>query len=174
MQFSELGAYSGKSLPRESRNVAKGAAVTASSSYTGPGWTVAALTDGNPSALPGLQGWSSDNTLTANHQEWAKVDLGAALPVGWINLYPRNDAAADTGSGFPVDFAVEVSQDGTTWTKVAQRTGYPKPGNAVQQFPFPTQNTRYIRVTGTNLSKDSSGHYRMQFAELEAYDPSTS
>ncbi|WP_371635026.1 discoidin domain-containing protein [Streptomyces zaomyceticus] len=174
MQFSELGAYSGKSLPRASRNVAKGSAVTASSSYTGPGWTVAALTDGNPSALPGLQGWSSDNTLTANHQEWAKVDLGAALPVGWINLYPRNDAAADTGSGFPVDFAVEVSQDGTTWTKVAQRTGYPKPGNAVQQFPFPTQNTRYIRVTGTNLSKDSSGHYRMQFAELEAYDPSTS
>ncbi|MEV7415410.1 discoidin domain-containing protein [Streptomyces sp. NPDC089919] len=171
MQFSGLEAYSGKSLPRLSRNVARGAAVTVSSSYQGPGWTAAALTDGNPSALPGLQGWSSDATPAVDHQEWVKVDLGASLPVGWINLYPRNDGAANTGTGFPADLVVEVSQDGTSWTKVAQRTGYPKPGNAVQQFPFPTQNARYIRVTGNKLGTDSNGHYRMQLVELEAYDP---
>ncbi|MEU5216859.1 discoidin domain-containing protein [Streptomyces sp. NPDC020807] len=174
MQLSALEVYSGKSLPRESRNLAKGGAVTATSSYEASGWKASALTDGNPSALPGIQGWSSDGTLTANHEERVSVDLGTVQKVGWVNLYPRNDGSANTGVGFPADFVVEVSTDGTAWTTVVRRDGYPRPGNEVQQFPFPEQNARYVRVRGTDLPKDANGQYRMQFAEMEVYDPTVS
>jgi hypothetical protein len=104
-----------------------------------------------------------------NHTEWVQLDLGSARSLDRVDLYPRGDGA-NAGEGFPVDFTIQASADGTTWTTVSTQTGYPKPaGGAVQTFPFATTTARYIKVTGTNLSTDPLGHYHMQFAEIEGH-----
>ncbi|RSN11601.1 hypothetical protein DMB42_13560 [Nonomuraea sp. WAC 01424] len=144
-------------------NPAEGRTVTASSSYDGDGWSAPAAVDG---ARTGV-GWSSSAAnMGANHTEWVQVDLGSARPLSRVDLYPRSDGA-NTGLGFPVDFTVQVSADGSSWTTVATRTGFPRPGAGAQTFPFPAADVRYIKVTGTNLGTDQLGHYHMQLAEIE-------
>ncbi|MFF5207690.1 discoidin domain-containing protein [Streptosporangium sp. NPDC000396] len=147
-------------------NRAEGGTVTASSSYQGDGWGTAALIDGRRASAPGAMGWSSIDNMTANHTEWIRADLGAAHSISRVDLYPRNDGG-NTGLGFPVDFTIQVSADGSSWTTVASRTGYPRPNAEVQTFPFTPVKARYVKVTGTKLSTDNLGHYHMQFAEIE-------
>ncbi len=141
-------------------NPAAGSTVTATSSYEADGWSRPALTDGNRGSSTQSNGWSSDANTSVNHTETVTVDLGKAVPAGRVDLYPRTDAA----TGFPVDYTVEVSADGSAWTKVADRTGA---AQAPQSADFAAQQVRYVRVTGTNLRKDPFGAYRMQLAELE-------
>ncbi|MFL6072997.1 MAG: discoidin domain-containing protein [Mycobacteriales bacterium] len=147
-------------------NPVEGATVTASSSYEADGWAANAAVDGQRTSGGGSMGWSSAGDMTTNHTEWVQLDLGAARPIGRVDLYPRDDGG-NIGAGFPVDFSIETSADGSTWQAVATRTGYPRPGDAVRTFPFPATVARYVRVTGTNLSTDQFGHYHMQFAEIE-------
>ncbi|MFC9329761.1 discoidin domain-containing protein [Kitasatospora sp. NPDC057015] len=145
----------------------EGAAVTASSSYEGDGWSTGAVTDGRRGLPTGTNGWSSGGDLTHDHTEWVSTDLGAAERLGRIDLYARADGA-NTGLGFPVDFTVQVSTDNVNWTTVASRTGYPRPDAAGQSFAFTPTDVRYIRVTGTKLRTDPHGNYHMQLAEIEA------
>ncbi|MEY9864491.1 hypothetical protein ABH935_010150 [Catenulispora sp. GAS73] len=148
-------------------NPAEGGAVTASSSYEAGGWTARAVVDGRRTSVAAALGWSSASNFTTNHTEWVQTDLGSVRPLSRIDLYPRDDAG-NVGSGFPIDFTIQVSSDGTTWTTVSTQTGYPRPGDSAQTFPFTTIDARYVRVTGTNLSTDSLGEYHMQFGEIEA------
>ncbi|YCK37892.1 discoidin domain-containing protein [Actinomadura sp. ATCC 39365] len=142
---------------------AEGRTVTASSSYEGDGWTTAAAVDGTRTGV----GWSSSAAnMGTNHTEWLQLDLGGVRPLSRVDLYPRSDGA-NTGLGFPVDFTVQVSADGSSWTTVATRTGFPRPGAGAQSFPFATADVRHVRVTGTNLGTDQLGHYHMQLAEIE-------
>ncbi|MFI6326305.1 discoidin domain-containing protein [Nonomuraea sp. NPDC050556] len=144
-------------------NPAEGRAVTTSSSYEGDGWSAAGAVDGVRTGV----GWSSSTAgMGANHTESIQVDLGSARPVGRVDLYPRSDGA-NTGLGFPIDFTVQVSADGSAWTTVATKTSFPRPSGA-ETFPFATTNARYVKVTGTNLRPDPFGHYHLQFAEIEA------
>lgn len=144
-------------------NPAEGRTVTTSSSYEGDGWTAAGVVDGVRTGI----GWSSSTAgMGANHTESVQVDLGSARPVGRVDLYPRADGA-NTGLGFPIDFTVQVSADGSSWTTVATKTGFARPTGA-ETFPFATANVRYVKVTGTNLRPDAFGHYHLQFAEIEA------
>ncbi|MEV6013252.1 discoidin domain-containing protein [Streptomyces sp. NPDC051976] len=147
-------------------NAAEGATITASSSYDADGWGKDALADGRRGSVPGALGWSSGSSLATDHTEWVQADLGSVKPLSRVDLYPRDDSG-NAGNGFPTDFTIQVSADGTTWTTVADRTGYPKPSGA-QTFPFATTSARYVRVTGTRLRTDSFGNYHMQLAELEA------
>ncbi len=153
-------------------NRAKNVPVTASSSVEGSGWGRARLVDGTTGSTATSRGWSSTNSLTTNHAEWVQADLGATNFLDRIDLFPRGDAGS-VGAYFPVDFSIALSNDGTTWTDVVTRTGYPLPTAAAQTFRFGAQTARYIRVTGTNLrpNPDESNWYRMQLAELvAAYD----
>ncbi|WP_433236196.1 discoidin domain-containing protein [Streptosporangium sp. CA-135522] len=144
-------------------NPAEGRVVTASSSYDGDGWGTRAAVDGVRTGV----GWSSSTAnMNGDHTEWVQVDLGAVRQLGRIDLHPRGDGA-NTGLGFPVDFTVQVSANGSTWTTVATRTGQSRPGAGAQSFPFETTGVRYVKVTGTHLSTDSFGHYHMQLAEIE-------
>lgn len=149
-------------------NVADGTTVSASSSYSGDGWHARALVDGQPTSSPASMGYSSLDNMTVNHTESATVDLGTQRSLNRIDLWPRSDGA-NTGTGFPIDFTIQTSPDGTTWTTAATRTAYPRPGAQAQTFPFSTRTARFIRVTGTNLRPDQFGHFHLQFAELEAY-----
>jgi hypothetical protein len=100
-----------------------------------------------------------------NHEEWVKVDLGSAQTLDRVDLYPRDDAG-NVGSGFPVDFTIQTSVDGSTWSTARTVTGYARPGDSVQTFSITPTSARYVKVDATNLSTDSSGHYFLQFAEL--------
>lgn len=146
---------------------AENAAVTASSSYESDGWGIRSAIDGRRSSAADAMGWSSFGTYTVNHTEWVQLDLSTARPLDRVDLYPRDDGA-NVGLGFPIDFSIQVSADGTAWTTVGAQTGYPRPGAGGQAFPFAATTARYVKVTGTNLRTDPLGHYHMQFAEIEA------
>ncbi|MEU0568600.1 discoidin domain-containing protein [Nonomuraea sp. NPDC005983] len=147
-------------------NAAELGTVTASSSYQADGWSRAAANDGLRTSRSNALGWSSIDNPTTNHTEWVQVDLGSTRSIGRVDLYPRNDGA-NTGLGFPIDFTVQVSANGTNWTTVASPTGYARPSADPQTFPFAPVNARYVKVTGTNLRSDDRGDYHMQFAEIE-------
>jgi F5/8 type C domain len=89
---------------------------------------------------------SRDANTASNHTEWVQVDLGTAQPFSVVDLYPRSDGA-NAGYGFPIDFTIAVSNNGSTWTNVVTKTGYPLP-SGVQSFAFTSQTARYVRLTG--------------------------
>ncbi|MFD0480631.1 discoidin domain-containing protein [Nonomuraea thailandensis] len=69
--------------------------------------------------------------------------------------------------GFPVDFAVQVSADNTTWTTVATKTGQARPRISGETLSFTPVTARYVRIGTTKLSADPVGDLRLQLAELE-------
>jgi glucose/arabinose dehydrogenase len=142
-------------------NMALNRTVTASSSVESGVWSRALAVDGLAST-----GWSSNNSLTVNHTEWVQVDLGATYRVARVNLLPRGG-----GTYFPIDFTIQRSEDGVNWVTVVTRTAFPQPSSSVQSFNFPVSPARYIRITGTNLRRNSAefNYYRMQFMEIDVY-----
>ena len=144
---------------------------TASSSLTTGGWGIADVNDGQDSSVSGDLGWSSNNSLTTNHEEWLQMDLGLMQPISQVVLYPRNDSG-NVGYGFPINFTIQVSLDGVNWTTVTTETNYAQPtSGAPQVFTFPTTSARYVKVDGTSLrsNPNDSGYYRMQFAEMQVF-----
>ncbi|MGZ0149131.1 discoidin domain-containing protein [Kribbella sp. WER1] len=142
-------------------NPAEGSAVQVSSTYDRDGWSAAAAVDGRRTSDASSMGWTSDVGPSAVF----KLDLGAVRSIGRVDLYPRTDGG-NLGAGFPVDYTVEVSADGATWTTVADRKDQARP-SGVQTVPFAARDVRYVRVTGSRLSPDPLGATRMQFAEVE-------
>ncbi|MGW2545792.1 discoidin domain-containing protein [Kitasatospora sp. NPDC001574] len=158
LQFAEIEAGG--------REPALGRPVTSSSSVESSGWKRSAATDGVlNSALGYSMGWSSAKSPTATAHEWVTVDLQGADVLSQVRLTPRTDGV-NTGLGFPVDFTVQVSADNATWTTVASRTGYPRPGAVSQDFAFTPVTARYVRITGTRLSADQFGDHYLQLGEI--------
>ncbi|MFC0627501.1 glycoside hydrolase domain-containing protein [Kribbella deserti] len=147
-------------------NPAEARPVTVSSSYDGDGWSPQAAVDGRRTTDPGAAGWTSAAAASATDAQSIQVDLGSARPVSRVDLYPRSDGTS-AGRGFPIDFRIEVSADGTTWSTVADRRAYPRPSATQQAFPFAERPVRFVKVTGTRLDTDNFGTFRMQLAELE-------
>ena len=87
-------------------DLAYGAAVTDSSTYTGSGWAAANLTDGQDHSFEAVnagsvvEGWTSAAHSTAAATEWAQVDLGSAKTVDTVVLWPR-DYQSDNGDALP-------------------------------------------------------------------------
>jgi len=153
-------------------NLALDKRVSASSSDERGSWGARFLVDGQRDEKAGSRGWESSSDTKRNHTEWVQIDLGASATVGSVDIYPRNDPAR-LGEGFPVDFTIETSADGQSWTVVVRKTNYGKPGNAVQHFAFNAVAARYVRVVGTNLRYlGAENAYYMQFAEIEVYSGS--
>lgn len=129
------------------------------SSILNAGWPAAHVIDGNVSA------WSSIGHATATVPEWIQIDAGAAQSITGVRMTPR----APDGAGFPVDFKIQSSPNGTSWTDVPGQsyTAYPNPGGAEQSFPFASAVTaRFIRVSASKLGNDSSGTYYFQLVAL--------
>ncbi|MCU6794424.1 cadherin-like beta sandwich domain-containing protein [Paenibacillus sp. WQ 127069] len=151
-----------------STNLALGATATASSSVEEWVWHLANINDGQVDSTVSNYGWTSAQS-SANSTEWVQLDLGANQTFNKMKLFPRNDPG-NGGYGFPLDFKVEVSTNGTNWTQVVQKTDYPFPNPVVgQEFVFDNVTDRYVRVTGTKLRTDKNGTYYMQFAEIEVW-----
>ncbi|WNG36806.1 hypothetical protein F0U61_26375 [Archangium violaceum] len=153
-------------------NLARSAAVTASSSTYNPsaGWNLANINDGKrTSVLYDSLGWTSTYWSVPNANEWLVFDLGSSATLTKVDLYPRNDATYGSvvGDGFPVDFTIDVSNDGVTWQTVVLRTGYPTP-TGMQSFGVSVPSARYVRLNVTRLD-NVTGSYYVQLAEVEIF-----
>jgi hypothetical protein len=74
----------------------------------------------------------------AEANPWWQVDLEASVPVGYIKILNREDCCGDRA----LPLRVEVSQDGLTWRRVAQRTK-----NFTEwEAQWPQVNARYVRL----------------------------
>ncbi|MFC5403317.1 FG-GAP-like repeat-containing protein [Cohnella soli] len=159
-----------KEYIRRLENRAFGVSRSASSSGESSDWGLSRLNDGQLNTVTGSSGYTSQNSLTTNHTEYVKLDLGASKTVSKVDLYPRNDGV-NTGYGFPVDFTIQISTDNVNWTTVVTRTGYAKPSDAVQSFSFTAASARYVKLEATSLrsNPNDSNSYRLQLNEFEIY-----
>jgi hypothetical protein len=157
-------------------NPARTATVTVSST-TGPSstqadgrWTSNWAVDGQRNSLTDAYGWSSMASSSPATVQWIQFQFPSQRRVSRVDMYPRNDATygSAVGDGFPVDFTIDLSSDGTTWTTAVSRTGYPRP-TSVQTFEFTAQPARYLRVRATNLRSVGGGSYYFQIAEIETF-----
>lgn len=101
---------------------------------------------------------------TAAATEYAGVDLGSPQQVTGINLTPRTQNSQ--GLCFPVNFTLDSSTDGNTWTTIPGQSysSYPNP-STTQSFNFSSPVVaRYFRVNATSLGSCGSGTYAMQIA----------
>ena len=132
-------------------------------------WTSNWAVDGQRNSLVGAYGWSSMVSGNSTTVEWIQFEFPSMRWVSRVDMYPRNDATFGTvvGDGFPVDFTIELSNDGTVWTPVVSRTGYPRP-TSVQPFEFTAQPARFVRVRATRLRNVTGGFY-FQVAEIEIF-----
>jgi hypothetical protein len=93
-------------------------------------------------AVDGLENsfWHSAWNPRAPLPQWITVDQGALGPVACLTYLPRQSGT----NGIITDYALHVSPDGETWTKVASGKW---PANAARKFGnFPLTRTRYVRL----------------------------
>lgn len=161
--------WTGAAFAQGGGNLALGKPVTASSSAENWGWYAHCVTDGEQSTVDACRGWTSWDLTLFNHTEWVQVDLESVHQVRRVVLYPRDDGQ-NSGYGFPVNFRIELSQDGSRWTRVVDRTNEPLPSGP-QAYAFDAVEARYVKVTGTNLRSNphDRDNFTMQFSEIEVY-----
>ena len=156
-------------------NFARTATVTVSSTTgTSPTlpdgrWTPNWAVDGQRNSLVGAYGWSSMSAGSPTTVEWIQFAFPFEQRVSRVDMYPRNDGTfgSVTGDGFPVDFTIELSNDGIAWTPVVSKTGYPQP-TSVQTLEFTAQPARFVRVRATRL-RSVTGSLHFQVAEIEIF-----
>ncbi len=135
---------------------------TPDGTYKQWGWAAEYLNDGI--AQTG-NGWTSNvgvNHDEATSHEWCAFDMGDLFAVNKVRIY------AGSRFAFPVDYRVQVSLDGTTWTDVAVRTGDPGT-EGWREIEFDAQTARFVRVYGDKLVLSGVDGYLMQIGEVEAY-----
>lgn len=132
-----------------------------SSSTASASFPATNIIDGNHASF-----FSSQGHAGAANTEYVQVDLGQVMAgINQVGLYPRAG-----GHGFPADFKIQFSTDGSTWTDApgASFSSYPNPGSSLVTIPFTHGvSARYIRLYATKLSTDNFGtNYFLQLAEL--------
>lgn len=150
----------------EGQNIAQNKTVIVSSTtpdatYEQWGWAARFLVDGRAD-----NGWTSAVGLhrTPDAKEWAAVALHASFDITEVRLRA-------IGS-FPVDYQVQLSPDGGTWTTVANVTG--DDGSAKHPRVFTLDRpvrAAYVRIISSKLRMGgvAADGYLMQMAEIEAF-----
>ncbi|MCQ6562743.1 discoidin domain-containing protein [Paenibacillus mendelii] len=117
--------------------------------------------DGNNATI-----YSSEGHAGPLFTEWLQVDLGSKqYSLDAVRLDPR-----PKGYGFPVDFKLQYSDNGTTWNDIpgANFTNFSNPGNKEVVLPFTKRvNARYIRLYATKLGHDDFNTYYLQMEEMK-------
>ncbi|WP_436491803.1 discoidin domain-containing protein [Actinokineospora sp. HUAS TT18] len=129
-------------------DLAMGRPATASSTES-PDLPAASAVDGYDSTR-----WSS----AYSDNQWIQVDLGTPQPFSSVRL---NWEAA-----YGKDYDIQTSNDGTTWTTVAQRRGRTTAG--VDTLTFPTATARYVRVQG--IARGTTYGYSLYSFEVISAD----
>ena len=149
-----------KPQEKTDKNLALHAPVKATSSVGMDNYYLYNLTDGIVDSANAARLTSKDGTL-----QMLTVDLGAVTAINRIDLYPSG-VGVNCGAFSPVNFDLQVSADGVTWTEVAKNT-QPLPRDLVSVFRFDSVNARYVRVRVHGL-KGNSGY--ADIGELMVYN----
>ncbi|HEX7663842.1 MAG TPA: discoidin domain-containing protein [Polyangiaceae bacterium] len=123
-------------------------------------WSGPKAWDGDPTTVFS----SVSHAATDAAEEWVWVDLGATQSVTGVSVVPRA-----SGLGFPVDFTIQTSTDGATFTVVpgATFTGYANPGSTTAAITFGALvSARYVKLDATRLGADDSGNHYLQLSEI--------
>ncbi|WP_370616836.1 family 78 glycoside hydrolase catalytic domain [Mumia qirimensis] len=177
-QLDQVALDRAPQVPDQAGNLAAGRPVTARRTLSCCGWSAANLTDGVRESTPASKGYTSDpwSTVPAS-EEWVTVDLGAPRDLGSVWVYPRTEVPGDgrgtSGANFPLDFDLEVSDDGTTWRTVRSLVGQATDGSRPLGYEV-EGNGRYVRLRTHTLGRPSpdesgAGYHRLQLAELEVF-----
>lgn len=115
------------------------------------------------------EGWTS----AENHggSEWVTIDIGEETEVSRVKLYPRYDGTND-GYGIPIDYSVQVSQNGADWITVLSATDVERPTSGPLCLDFDPVSARFVKFEGTRLRPNpmDGNRVRMQIAEFEIYN----
>ena len=97
--------------------------------------------------------WSSAGHTTPGNVEWIYINTGFTGKISQVSLLPR--VVAGKTMCFPVNFNLQYSLDGITWTDVSGQsyTNYSCSDTTAQVFNFSSAVTaQYIRLYATKLS----------------------
>jgi len=117
-------------------------------------------------------GYSSASSSSSEHTEFVQIDLGSERMINSVKLYPRTDKLTTSGGSpnFPVDFTIEGSTDGATYSVLTTVTNQANPQGAAQDYTFGAASVRYLKLNvtklGTPVSNEQGAHY-LQLSELE-------
>ncbi len=134
--------------------------VTATSNLTG--WEPSHITDNNTGTV-----WSSNSHGTNPiGTEGFTITYSQKYAISKLVLTPRSG-----GLAFPVDFKLQYSQDGSTFTDIPGQnyTSFSNPGSASVTLSFDPVFAKAIKLTATKLGPDDFGNYYFQLAEATAY-----
>lgn len=179
-QIDQVGLDAAEPPPSQSLNLAAGRPVVARATLNCCAWGNANLVDGVRASTPSSRGYTSDPPRgDPDNVEWVQVDLGQVRQLSSVWLWPRTATAGEPvgngGAGYPDTFAVEVSDDGVTWSTLRSLTGETSDGSRGMGYDVEGEG-RFVRVHVTKLGRSapdesSQGFYRLQLAELEVYGP---
>ncbi len=136
------------------------------------GWGLANLNNGNVIETFGALGHGSGAGYHSGYgteqpdPQYVGYNFGAKKTFNTMIVYP---ISANT---FPVDFEIQVSNDGESWTTVLQESDYEiatSAGYCPQTFSFDTQEAQYVRLYATKLNNDGT-NYAMKLTEVEVYN----
>lgn len=149
------------SNPSASTNLATlpGASVSATTSQGANGYYIDLLTDGVRFSDGSLTGWATNDRAEGQ----INLDLGAVRELNRVDLYPCGDLF-DYGNTFPEDFTISVSEDGKTYTPVAEVTDCKIDGDTGVSVTFDLAKAQYIRI---DIPK---GRRAASICEIEVYN----
>lgn len=128
------------------------------SSYSGQGANNAL--DGNINTL-----WHTNYTDTDGCRQdevWIKIDLGEVKDVAMVKYVPRQSGAAN---GIFVDYKVQVSSDGASWTDVDSGT-WSGALATTEYAKFDTVKARYVKLIGERTVSTEAGKIFGTAAEI--------
>lgn len=111
-------------------------------------------------------GYHSAYGTTMPDPQYVGYNFGAKKTFNTLVAY---SVATNT---FPIDFEIQVSDNGTDWSTVLTKTNYEVVGTTAylpQTFTFESQNAQYVRLYATKLNYDGA-HYAMKLTEVEVYN----
>ncbi|MCD9021648.1 discoidin domain-containing protein [Cohnella silvisoli] len=113
--------------------------------------------------------WSSSVHATNGFTESFTLNYAKKFTFTKLVLTPRAG-----GLSFPVDFKLQYSANGTTFSDIPGHsyTSYPNPGSSVRTFTFAPLKAKALRVIATKLGPDDFGNYYFQLAEAAGYSGS--
>ena len=160
---ANIGAYMGDAAKRPSGvNVALSQTADVSS-FDG----IPVLRKSNSSKLIDgkTEEWTSTAiSETAKSEEWLEICFDDTYEISKVLITPTAD-----GTGYPVDFSINVCNEDGEWKEVLAEKNCKKPKNGkAQKYTFDKISANKLRINVTKLRKVENG-YQVRLAEIEIY-----
>lgn len=146
--------YEWPEVPTENPNFALDGTATATEAFSG--FFETSMNDGQATTA-----WVSANNDQGT-ERWVMIELDMLREINTVTTRWDPNAAG-------TDYVLEISEDGTSFTTIAQETGWVSNGedNGVKTITFEPVNARYVRLSGLY---NSLTPYNMTLYEFEIYN----